>query len=446
MSQMRYEPIENMSLQKSNALVSAKYRSTLIENQIMAIALTRIEAKAGTDGEALSATLYPGELKRLLGDPQNIYRSLKKVSHMMTGHTIFMEDGKGNFRAHAIITDAVYQNGVFTINFNDNLRPHVLGLEKNFTSYELSVLTGFKKNSSFRIYELLKSHIYKSRKSKNDGRVDVVYNISELRFMIGLANGDDAGVKNAAAAMAPHIDWDILYDKLDKKDRKYEMWGDFQRYVIKPAQQELLEKSNIRFEYEGRRQGRKMKEILFHIYPNKPQNEDIIDEKSKYLESNSIYRQLELPRDQFPEFYEKYEGHNELAKEDLDLLIFTAGQDIRRVEAAIEAADAQNHLHNYMGWLISYLKSPREYAKTEVLQGDSKRADTVRKVREDYEQNKDTVTDRVWQKTKKKEEFSDFIEGITAQGITLEQFEELFDSSEKLDVFINWKKTGEIDI
>ena len=235
MSQNQYEPIENLSFQKSNSLVSAKYKSSLVENQIMAIALTRIEVNAVDINAPIEAKLYPGELKRLIGDPTNIYKTLKKVSKTMTGHTMFMEDGKGNFKAFAVVNNAEYIDGVFTVEFNKNLREHILGLEKNYTSYELAVLTRFKKNSSFRLYELLKSHIYKSRMSVNGGRVDVEYNISELRFMIGLANGDDPGVKNAMAAMGNNIDWDVLYEKLDKKDRKYEAWADFQRYVVKPA-------------------------------------------------------------------------------------------------------------------------------------------------------------------------------------------------------------------
>ncbi|MBQ7241185.1 MAG: replication initiation protein, partial [Firmicutes bacterium] len=274
----QYEPLENLSLKKSNSLVSAKYKSTLVENQIMAVALTRIELNAADSNAPIEARLWPGELKRLIGEPSNIYKTLKKVSKTMTGHTMFLEDGKGNFKAFAVVNNADYVGGVFTVEFNKNLREHVLGLEKNYTSFELAVLTRFKKNSSFRIYELLKSHLYKSRRDVNNGRVDVEYNVSELRFMIGLANGDDQGVKNAMADMGSVINWDELYQKLDKKDRKYETWFDFQRYVIKPAQEELEEKSNLRFEYKGIREGRKMRRIRFAIYPNIPANPDVIDE------------------------------------------------------------------------------------------------------------------------------------------------------------------------
>ena len=148
---------------------------------------------------------------------------------------MFLEDGNGNFKAFSIIPNAEYVDGIFTIKFNNELKSHVLGLEKNYTSLELSVMTDFKKNSSFRLYEGLKKEAYKIPKGEGC-YTQAEYNISELRFIIGLANSDDQMVKNAMATMGRVIDWDKLYEKLDKKDKKYEEWRDFQRRVIKPAQ------------------------------------------------------------------------------------------------------------------------------------------------------------------------------------------------------------------
>ncbi|MBQ7242066.1 MAG: replication initiation protein, partial [Firmicutes bacterium] len=417
-----YELLENLSLQKSNSLVSAKYKSSLIENQIMAIALTRIEVNATDEHSAIDAKLYPGELKRLIGDPTNIYKTLKKVAKTMTGHTMFLEDGRGNFKAFAVVNNADYIDGVFTVEFNKNLRRHILGLEKNYTTLELSVLTGFKRNSSFRIYELLKSHLYKSRKEINGGRVDVEYNISELRFMIGLANGDDPTVKNAMAAMGSHIDWDLLYSKLDKKDRKYDSWFDFQRYVIKPAQDELSEKSNIRFEYEGRRIGRKMGRISFSIYPNTPSDPMVIDERKQLLDYNATKnRQLEIPQDMYPELYDEFVGHNRLSREDISLLLLKAGGNAEKVRSAIELADRQPEIKNYMGWLIRCLENG--YDRVDTLYGSAERAEQIREIRDEYERSKDETRLRVWKRIKTKEDYPDFLAMLEENGVTQDVLE-----------------------
>ncbi len=443
-----YTPLENLSVRKSNELVSAKYKSTLLENQIMAIALTRIEAEAIDGRSQLVARLYPGELKRLVGDPTHIYRTLKSVSSTIIGHGMILEDGKGNFNAFSIVNNADYVDGVFTVEFNRQLKKHILGLEKNYTTYELSVLTSFKRSSSFRLYELLKREIYKSKPTVNGGRVDVEYRLSEFRFMVGLANSDDPTVKNAIGRQGKNIDWDAMYEKLNKKDRKYDTWGELRRNVIIPAQTELEERSNIRFDYDGLREGRKIAKVIFHIYPNVPADMSAIDERCEILRKGGKdqFRQLEMPRDQFPEIYAKYENHNGLEKEDIDLLLYKAKYDTKKVERAIAEADAQNQIDNYMGWLIGYLKAPKEYEKVPVINGSAAEAERAINILKEYESTKAETAERVWNKAKMKEEFGDFLVDLEKEGVTLEQLEDLFEAPERTDIFFQWKKKGVIVI
>ena len=186
---------------------------------------------------------------------------------------MFLEDGKGNFKAFSVVPNADYQDGVFIIKFNHVLKDHLLGLDKNFTTLELSMMTNFTRNSSFRIYELLKKDLFRSKPSVNAGRVDVEYNLFEFRFLIGIANSDNAHVQNRIKDMKK-IDWEELYHVLEKNggpnDIKFKQVERLQRECIKPAQEELERKSDIRFEYELVRIGRPYKKIVFHIYPNCP--------------------------------------------------------------------------------------------------------------------------------------------------------------------------------
>lgn len=452
MNSQTYEPLQNLSLKKSNEMVSAKYKSTLLENQVMAIALTRIEVKANDPSAPLEAKLYPGELKKLIGDPAHIYRTLKTVSKTMVGHTMFMEDQKGNFKAHAIVTDATYESGVFTVKFNENLREHILGLERNYTTLELSVLTDFKRNSSFRIYELLKKEFYKSNPKKDAGRVDVEYQLSEFRFMIGIANADDPGVKNEMARMGNNIDWDVLYDKLDKKDRKYEKWYELVRNVIVPAQEELAAKSNIRFEYEGIRSGRKIERVLFSVYPNDAANSSHSKERQKIINENKAKqkfaieqsadnRQLEIPLDNYPEFYKEFVGHNELTKEDIDLLMIKSQYNPERIRKAVEMADEtskKTFINNYMGWLIRCLEE--NWAEVPVVEGSASRGHAVVDVVDSYNKSdKESLAERAWQRIKKKEEFTDFVYAIESEGMNIEQMEVIYSHKELVDAFTGFR-------
>ena len=433
------EPLYNLSLVKSNDMISAKYKATLLENQVMAIALTRIEVNEKDKEHPLVARLYPRELKKLVSDDRHIYRDLKDLAKTITGHTMFLEDGKGNFKAFSVVPNAIYKDGVFSIIFNSELKEHILGLEKNYTTLELSVMTDFERNSSFRIYELLKKDLYKSKPDVNDGRVDVQYNLSEFRFMIGLANGDDPIVAKVMARQGQNIDWDAVYAKLPKDSKKYDPWYEVQRNVLRPAQKELKEKSDIRFEYEGLKNGKKTAEILFHIYPNKPSMTVI--SKTKVIEREQLNRQLEIPYDleQFAPLYDEFIGHNELTKEDIDLLLVKADYDSKKVIAAIDLADEQPHVYNYMGFLIRAIEEG--YSQTFTINGDAEKGAGFVQFKEAYREGKRTgdIQKAAWERIQKNDDFQEFEAMIIENGLTIEQLVSIYTLDEVIKFYSDWK-------
>ena len=139
-------------IRKSNTLISGKYKTSILENKIMAIALTRIEIVNGCP----VAKLYPGEIKTLLGKKTdtNIYKSLKRTAKLMTGHQIVIEDNKGNFSIFTMVNNADYIDKQFIITFNKNMTPYVHQLKTNFTTYEVATLMKIEKAHSYRLYEL----------------------------------------------------------------------------------------------------------------------------------------------------------------------------------------------------------------------------------------------------------------------------------------------------
>lgn len=431
-----YEPLNSLKVKKSNEMISAKYHSTLLENQVMSIALTRIEANVRDANGPLVAKLYPGELKNLIGDPAHIYRTLKTVSETMTGHVMIIEDGKGNFNTFSMVNNADYVDGVFTVRFNERLRPHILGLERNYTTLELSVLTSFKRNSSFRIYELLKREMYKSNPDVNNGMVTVEYNISELKFMIGLANSDDQRVKNERARMGNNIDWDDLYDYLDKSQKKYEEWRDFQKYVIMIAQKDLEETSNIRFDYKGIREGRKIKRIEFYVYPNTPKNNDIIVERQQIIESGKA-KQTEALYLQYRELFDDLVGHNRLTRENVELFLKTAEYDEDKVRKAVEMADRQPQISSYVGWIKTCIEKDFYEEIVEVVNGSVETAEFVREFNDSRDDEMYAAKVRSWEKIKARDDFKIFLKEIR---MVEEAYEDGFDLDERVAKYYEWHR------
>ncbi len=428
---------------KSNALIGGKYNVTPLENKIMAIAMSRIENTGGGKNRKLQARLYPGELKHLIGSPSHIYRDLKKVAKTMPGHTIFMEDGKGNFTSFAFITDADYLDGVFIVTFNDKLRPHMFDLKGNYTGLELSILTGFSRNPTMRLYEILKMNAFRL---KNAETVAVTYNLSELKFMIGLANGENQRVKNEMARMGADVDWDALYDMLDGRERKYDNWSNFRMRVLDPAKEEMEKSSNIRFEYKGiPHAGKKIGSVRFLLFKNNPQenvNQAILD-KQRYIEDNVInsYEQLEIPKDMSSEarqLYDDYVGHNHISKEDIDVFMKKSLFDVSLVRSAIEEADRQAVIHNYIGWIVRCIeRGGYSDSKTGVVKGEKDKYDAYVKVSEDV--HSPAVAVLVWNKMKNKDDFGRFSAALVEEGLSLEIIEATFDEKQCSQIYTNWK-------
>lgn len=402
----------------------------MLENRITAIALTRIELNNKGSHSTLEAKLYPGELKKMVSDPKHIYRDLKKVAKLITGRSILMENGNGDFKAFSLIPYAEYVNGVFTIKFNEELKDYIIGLKNNYTVFELEVVKKFKLNASFRLYEILKKEAYKIPKTK-DGYTLAIYNLSELRFILGLANNESTLVRNSIATYKSNIDWDIVYSKLDKKDKKYEDWREFRRCIIEPARKELEEVSDICFDYKGIREGRSIKKILFTIRRNTP-----VETNQEQSISENDYDQLELLTMAHQELYREFIGHNDLTKEDIDLLLEKASYEETSVRRAIALADKQGQINNYVGWLIRCIEN--SYYETQTLSGSSKQAEIISNFKEKYEEEKPNISKSVWEKIKQKPEFEEFLSAIPGN-LTESQLEVVYESEELVQMFTDWK-------
>ena len=91
-----------------------------------------------------------------------------------------------------------------------------------------------------------------------------------------------------------------------------------------------------------------------------------------------------------------------------------------------------------MGWIIDYIEGNFS-DPIEVVSGSSEKAEKIKELKEEVEKNMPSIQQSAWEKTKSKEDFSEFIESL---GIPVEQFEELYDDvSERIDLYIQWKKT-----
>lgn len=246
------------------------------------------------------------------------------------------------------------------------------------------------------------------------------------------------------------IDWEELYRVLEKNgsrsDIKYKTTDKLQKDCINLAQEELKEKSDIRFEYELVRMGHAYKRIIFHIYPNTPANTESIKKRQEYLEKmKKTDNQLEIPRDLTEEtqkLYDEYINHNGLFKDDIDLLLKIANYKAEDVRRAIIYTDKQDEVLNYMGYIIRCIEG--RYFDTEpvsVVEGSREKAEEIKTIRK--EAYSDETKKRVWESTKKKDNFQEFLEyEERVKNISFIELDELFEPADAVAEYVEWRKLG----
>lgn len=154
------------------------------------------------------------------------YRYIKQTIKGIRDKSFWVEDEKGNecligWLQKARINEG---NGTITVKLDEDLQKYVIGLFKNFTSYDLLSTLPFTSKFSFRIYELLKSYAFTTQ---------YTFYIDELKRKLA----------------AEH----------------YKNFNDFKRFVLDIATKEINEYTDLEISWETQKKGRKVIAVIFKI-------------------------------------------------------------------------------------------------------------------------------------------------------------------------------------
>ncbi|WP_338473408.1 replication initiation protein (plasmid) [Niallia sp. XMNu-256] len=210
---------------KSNRLIEANYKLGAIEQKIILCLASNIQP---TDSDFKTYTLPIKEFTSLLGvKGQHKYSDLKRITKELMQKVFEVRIDKKVIQV-AWLSYVAYNEseGTIDIRFDPFLRPYLLELKREFTSYKLENVVQLKSTYAIRIYELLKQY------EKIQERT---FSLSELRRLLGAE--------------------DI-----------YPAYGNFKQRVLMPAQKELENKTDISFDLEEIKKGRKVTKVKFIIH------------------------------------------------------------------------------------------------------------------------------------------------------------------------------------
>ncbi|NFO82777.1 replication initiation protein [Clostridium botulinum] len=253
---------ENYLVTKSNYFImNSSYDLSLEEQKLI---LTLASMVQPNDEEFKPYVFKISDFMELLRvDTKTKYTEIPKITKELMKKVFEIEDGKKLIQT-AWLSSAIYEkgSGMVTLKFSPELKPYMLKLSSMFTQYKLANILSMKSKYSPRVYEILKCNEYKKQ-----GYTEI--SVEELR-------------------------------KLLKIEDMYPLYADFKRFILMQAQKELKKFTDISFDFEEIKTGRKVTSLKFIIKANKkvtaPKEKAPINEVSVDID-NDISKMVELMKD-----------------------------------------------------------------------------------------------------------------------------------------------------
>ena len=216
---------------KANELIEASYTMTIQEKRLILILAATVRME---DSEFNTVQINLRELNKLIGVAnESIYNEIKVITKRLLSRVIEYKPEDGETIQTHWIEKAHYKEkkGYVEIRFSDDMKKYFLKLGGYFTKYRLAYALPLKSFYAVRLYELLKLDY-------STNRPQAYYELDSLRNMLGV--------------VPPRL----------------KMYSDFKRKVILPAQKQFLEMTDICFEFNEKKQRKKVLGLTFIIKPN----------------------------------------------------------------------------------------------------------------------------------------------------------------------------------
>ncbi len=326
---------KNYIVTKSNALVNCNYNLSLQEQKIILTLASMVQPQ---DIEFKEYDFIIKDFIKLLGlKDQSKYTEVRKITKELKEKVFEIKEGTDIIQV-SWLGGVRYKTkeGIVILRLDPDLKPYMLQLKEFYTSYKLENILSLKSKYSLRIYELLKSNEF-----KKSWEIEV----EELKKILGAT------------------------------EKSYFVYQNVKNRIIIQAQKELKEKTDISFEFEEIKTGRKVTALKFYIRSNKTQNK-ALDEVSATRECKTTHEEEKCPTRLISEI-------KAIFKEDITGLEAknisdTAKGDIHIIKEKYDLSQNIAKIDNIVGWIIKAIKEDYQPLKGKIKVGSFN----------DYEQRK----------------------------------------------------------
>ena len=241
--------IKELSLTQSNPLIEATYPRVIQKRDGTEELDLKVTTRAHKVSRLIISLINPEDddlrlyridiatLKSYLGykaDSPNgrFYQDLKDIAHRLNKQPIEIRpEAKRVLTAYFISSFEInYKTSEVIFEISGQLKPFLMQLKKNFTSFDLENIPRLSSGYSIRLYELLCQYKPLGKRT--------FYDLDQLQLMLGSA-----------------------YDK----------YSHFKARVLEPTRKDITKNTNITFEYKELKEGKRVTGLTFHIGDNIPE-------------------------------------------------------------------------------------------------------------------------------------------------------------------------------
>ncbi len=237
MKKQQPKPTDKYIVSQSNSLIEADYSQTNLPAKTMKIGRLIISKISPNDEDFRITKINNAAIRQYLGYKKNVpynrfNADLEDICKRLNEQVIKVLTDKGTVLNAFFISswEIDTKRDETTFEISGRLKEYLLQLKRNYTSYQLKNIPKLNSSYSIRMYELLSQYRRLGRRK---------FALEDLKKKLGCT---------------------------------YKLYGHFKDKALTKAQKELVKYTDIRFDFEELKKGRKVTEIVIYIYPNDPES------------------------------------------------------------------------------------------------------------------------------------------------------------------------------
>lgn len=318
---------------KDNVLIQASHKLTEIEQRLVLLAILKIREKFDNVEQAQNQeiTIHANDYTSVFGVGQNAgYQALRKavvgLYRAEWGYKYINARGNVAVRYERFTQSAEYveKEAVVKLMFSTAIIPHLVALERRFTSYAIEQIANLDSGYALHLFEVLM--IYFDDK-KGSGWLEI--SLDELRFTFGLLA------------------------------HQYSLMSNFKKFVLDFSIQQINENTDYTVTYQQRKQGRKIVGFRFDtvckIKPKKNDNQRDTNTVDMFDNLTDKEREIVAQKNSYADSINATEQHrkNLINKAIKDNRASEAEAQERKQERKQKQAQAQAQAQNELEYALS---------------------------------------------------------------------------------------------